>query len=731
MFIKSKTKILLFILFFTTVLSQNTFGQDNYQQLAGVTDIRTTYSDGCHSLNELARMAIQRNIDAIIVADHDIYSLEYGFFPFRNLLKYKISGPSILSSGTKKYLLDFEKIEKKYPNLIAIPAVESTPFYYWTGNFSDLNAHKWENHIMVVGMNKPSQLKGLPALNSELSTRYFLKLFPGIIPFLMSAVLGALLLFSKGYLKKIGVLIIVLNIILIINYHPLKNSLFDQYHGDQGVAPWQETINYADEIGAMTFWSRLESSTKFRKKGPININTHPHPEDLIQTDGYTGFQAIYNGEVHVTDPGHEWDATLKQYIENKRKNPPWGIGGNNFHCEGEGGKKLTDVMTIFLVKERTKEAVLHAMKSGKMYALKRTKNFRLSLDEFYVSDQLSKKRSVSGEEILLNNNPTIFLKISTLPEKNEDIKISLIRSGKQIKTFQGQTPLKISYEDNYFREGEKIYYRLKVRSSSSRDYIIANPIFVQFSGNKAVKNGIAGFVVMKEWGYLRAEPSIDAKKLGFAETNEKLEFIETTGEKYQGKPWYSVTTKKGEKAFVWSGVVKTVKGNKVKPSLVSIKTSLNKLTGEQNPCSKTKTTSANREKPEKPTMQKMEYDEALSLFEDKQYNRAIEKFIEFLNKYPDDKLAADIQYWLGECYYAKNNFKLAAKYFYKVIFDHSNSDGVKKATLKRGFAMKKLNNRDTAGRMFESVIENFPFTKEAEIAKIELRKLAREERELS
>lgn len=730
MFSNYTIKVKLTVLFLFFLFPQTANSQERYQQLVGVTDLRSTFSTGCHSLDELALMAVRRNIDVIIVADHDRHSLEYGILPFRNLLKYKISGISILSDGAKKYLQAFERLNKKYPELIAIPAIESAPFYYWKGDLSSgLEVHGWGNHIMVVGMTGASQLEGLPTLNSNLSIKYFWKLFPKNIPFFASIVLGTFLLFAKGYLKKIGFFIILLNLLLAINYHPFRSSLFDQYHGDQGIAPWQETINYANEIGAMTFWHNLKPTTKIRKNVPINIKTEYRPENFIRSYGYTGLQIVNKNAIQVAYPDHEWDGALKQYTEGKRKNPPWGIGGNDYHCEGENGVKLTDVMTIFLVKEKTKKAVLEAMKNGKMYALRRSKRHRLSLDEFNVYDRTLKNKGISGDTIYSEGSPVISFKVSTAPRTKKDIKVDLIRSGKLIKTFKGKTPLRVSYKDNYLIEGEKIYYRLNIFGSSNTDSIVANPVFVQFSGGKISVTGekeITRFIVMDEWGFLRAGPTVNAKITGFAETNEKLQLLGVTGERYKKKPWYQIVTKKGGKAFVWSGLVKTI--IKQPSSTKSRLKALNKEKKEKNPLKETKI--IKKEEKEKIAKSNKEYNRGLSLFKLQRHDAAIKTFKRFLNQYPNSDLTDDVYFWLAECYLAKKDFKRAEKHFYLVMSDYPNSVKAKKAILKRGFAMNKLQNLDTARKMFEKVIENYPYTDEAETAKNELRKLAQMEREL-
>lgn len=55
--------------------------------------------------------------------------------------------------------------------------------------------------------------------------------------------------------------------------------------------------------------------------------------------------------------------------------------------------------------------------------------------------------------------------------------IKLIRNGAVIKTFSGIDKTVLEFEDEYFKIGEKVYYRLVIEGRSK---IVSNPIFVRF-----------------------------------------------------------------------------------------------------------------------------------------------------------------------------------------------------------------------------------------------------------
>ena len=58
------------------------------------------------------------------------------------------------------------------------------------------------------------------------------------------------------------------------------------------------------------------------------------------------------------------------------------------------------------------------------------------------------------------------------------MKVKLIRDGVVIKTFERMSPFEVDYQDNYFAEGKKIYYRVEVHYSGG--ILVTNPVFVKF-----------------------------------------------------------------------------------------------------------------------------------------------------------------------------------------------------------------------------------------------------------
>jgi len=120
------------------------------------------------------------------------------------------------------------------------------------------------------------------------------------------------------------------------------------------------------------------------------------------------------------------------------------------------------------------------------------------------------------------------------------------------------------------------------------------------------------------------------------------------------------------------------------------------------------------------------YARGLKHTKDKEYPEATEAFSEFLAKFPKHKLADHAQYWLGEIYYAKGDWGKAIIEFDKVIKNYPDGDKVPAATLKEGFSFEKLGSAKEARVLLEQVIEKYPKSNEAEIAKKRIKGLKSE-----
>jgi len=449
-----------------------------YEQVSGLIDIRTTFSDGAHTIDQLAQMARERKFGVIVVTDHDRMALSYGLPPFRNILNITKELNSINLQGADHYLQAIQAAQSKYPDLIIIPGSETASFYYWTGNpvSGALTAHNHEKRLLTIGMVRPEDYQNMPILHNK--GPFALERLKGPpFFFIGAAAFSSLLLFWRGRLRNTGFVCLTLSVLLFINSSPLKTSPFDAYSGDQGIAPYQLVIDYVNNRGGMTFWNYPETRSGVRKLDGVQVSTKPYPGVIQESKGYTGFSAVYGEKAIMTEPGNLWDITLAEYCRGYRMRPPWAIATADYHGEGQDGAKLGNYPTVFLVQEKTKEAILKAMQNGKMYACQANYPNLPRLDEFSVSSSDGHIKSISGDDIAIKGHPTIRIAISTSSTaQNGPVDVRLIRSGSVISSFRGNLPLVLEHEDSHHQNGEKIYYRMDMRGAAGM--IVSNPIFV-------------------------------------------------------------------------------------------------------------------------------------------------------------------------------------------------------------------------------------------------------------
>ncbi len=452
---------------------------EDYLQVAGLIDLRTTFSDGKLDPESLVKLARERGFHIVCINDHDRLAMEYGLFPLRNILKKRVELNSINLVGAEKYLKNIRRLREVYPDMIIIPGSETAPFYYWSGScFSgDLTANNHEKRILTIGMERAEDYTNLPIVHNGFSLRYTNVFLPFTLFFFVPFVIGLVLLRWKKSWRIAGLVISGLSLLFMINTAPFRSSPFDQYHGDQGIAPYQLVIDYVDSRGGVTFWNYPETRSGVRKMGPIFLQTSPYPQVLNQSSGYTGFAALYGDNITATEPGHEWDRALMEYCRGRRKRPVWGISTADFHSEGSTGEKLANFPTIFLVHKKTREEVLFAMRGGKMYACRGKYPQCMMLDEFSVSSSMDELIGISGDEINLTGNPRVRISLFSKKPCDKIVSVRLIRSGRLVKTIEGKLPMEIHYEDKYSRPGEKIYYRV---DASGCGKLVTNPVFVTF-----------------------------------------------------------------------------------------------------------------------------------------------------------------------------------------------------------------------------------------------------------
>lgn len=117
------------------------------------------------------------------------------------------------------------------------------------------------------------------------------------------------------------------------------------------------------------------------------------------------------------------------------------------------------------------------------------------------------------------------------------------------------------------------------------------------------------------------------------------------------------------------------------------------------------------------------YDQAFQSIRGGDFAEASRRFKAFIQKYPNTDLTPNAYYWLGESYYATQNYPIAVDAFQKVIERYPQSAKAPDALLKVGYCQYELKQWDAAAATFNNVIAKYPNTTPARLAEGRLRAL--------
>lgn len=117
------------------------------------------------------------------------------------------------------------------------------------------------------------------------------------------------------------------------------------------------------------------------------------------------------------------------------------------------------------------------------------------------------------------------------------------------------------------------------------------------------------------------------------------------------------------------------------------------------------------------------YDLAYNTFKQGKFDKAREQFNAFLERFPKGKFSDNASFWIGECYYRKNEYEKAILEYEKVKNEYPSGDKVPSALFKQALSFLKLGKKDAAGIILEDLIRHYPQSEQAGTAKEQLEKL--------
>jgi tol-pal system protein YbgF len=114
------------------------------------------------------------------------------------------------------------------------------------------------------------------------------------------------------------------------------------------------------------------------------------------------------------------------------------------------------------------------------------------------------------------------------------------------------------------------------------------------------------------------------------------------------------------------------------------------------------------------------YQAAVRDYNAAKYDVASGEFQDVLHYYPDDDLAGQAQFYLGEIAYRQDNYADAVKDYTAVLEQYSGSPKAPAAQLRKGLALLQMNRKDAGIHELRSLIQRHPQTPEASQARSKL-----------
>jgi tol-pal system protein YbgF len=119
-----------------------------------------------------------------------------------------------------------------------------------------------------------------------------------------------------------------------------------------------------------------------------------------------------------------------------------------------------------------------------------------------------------------------------------------------------------------------------------------------------------------------------------------------------------------------------------------------------------------------------EYEAAINLLRDRQYDPAAAALRDFLAKHKDHELASNALYWLGEAHYVRRDYPAALAAFEGVLRDYPGARKSPDALLKAGYCQQELKRYDSARATLARVMRDYPDSSAAAEAETRLKRLA-------
>jgi tol-pal system protein YbgF len=111
------------------------------------------------------------------------------------------------------------------------------------------------------------------------------------------------------------------------------------------------------------------------------------------------------------------------------------------------------------------------------------------------------------------------------------------------------------------------------------------------------------------------------------------------------------------------------------------------------------------------------YSQAYADYARGNYDLAIQGFSEYIRNYPGTDFTDNAQYWIGECLYSKKMYEEAIESWNTLFKEYQESDKVADGRVKKGMALERLGRKSQALVEYRYVVDRFPNSQAARIAR--------------
>ncbi len=495
----------MIIFTFWLVLCASTVNAADYQQATGLIHMDSEVSGGENSIAMLAAVAKNADADMAIITDHDTQKATYGIWPLRKLLRVSHSRASVRKYGIDKYLAEIAAVDADLKDFVFLPGIEAVPYYTWHRDpmQNKLVLRNLHRHMLVMGLDKPEHIEHLPSVEAGYPSRYTTRSLMGLlwlIPLVIAFILfkppderhvyyrNSIAKLFSDEMNMIALPMMAVSVVFLVEAFPFKEPFFDQYGVDKEEKPYQAVIDYVNDLGGLVFWAHPEASYNQRISSEqgnpflsyalrtvlndgIDIVTDSYYHLLNSTVDYTGFAIFFEGSRHVGNPGGLWDSLLLQFCKGTRDRPVWAIAEIDME-EGTDPKTATESQTVFLVREKTKEEYLEALRKGRVYCFNKGLTNWTTIKEYSVAS--AGKKAISGEILRYAEDAVMTFDIDI---RRHDVRLNVvvIVDGQPVlqQRYDGTAPLTVPL----FEPHDDIGYVRVVMYWGDTMVVATNPIF--------------------------------------------------------------------------------------------------------------------------------------------------------------------------------------------------------------------------------------------------------------